>query len=391
MRVALFTDTYLPDVNGVAKTLGRWVEFLNSKGISCKVFAPSHEMTDMAIDQNIVERFHSIPFLLYPEVRLGIPNPLHIKKTLKELNPTIIHVATPFNMGLMGHRYAKKHNIPLVASYHTHFDQYLSYYKIPWIENIYWRYITWFHQDCEKIYVPSHSTKEYLEKRDFKHLEIWSRGIDTHQFQPEVDKEDVLGRYDIPTDKFVILFVGRLAPEKGIHVLFETFNRLSPEIRKKSHLVLVGDGPLHKDLVDEYSGVEDISLLGFMKGKELSELFAAADVFLFPSATETFGNVVLESMASGTPVVGAAAGGVKDNILHQKTGLLCEPENVDEFTEAVELLFRNPQMREQMSKDARAYSLEQTWESIFERLLASYESVTKSKSNSVDVLDIHAN
>lgn len=389
MKVALFTDTYLPDVNGVARTLGRWVDFLNEKGISCKVFAPSHEMKQAGVQANVVERFHSIPFLLYPELRLGIPNPINIRKTLKEFQPDIIHLATPFNMGLYGHRYAKKHNIAMVASYHTHFDQYLEYYKITWVENILWRYMIWFHQDCEKIYVPSQSTKAHLEKRGFKGLEIWSRGIDTKHFHPYVDRKQVLSKHGIDAQKFVILFVGRLAPEKGIDVLFESFKRLRPEIKENAELVLVGDGPLSKELQEQYEGAEGIRLLGFMEGQKLSELYAAADVFFFPSATETFGNVVLEAMASGTPVVGAAAGGVKDNIRHRRTGLLCTPEQADEFKSALELLYNDPTMRQLMAAEARAYCMEQTWDSIFERLLLSYQEVIeKNKVRRENLLDI---
>ncbi|MFD2671201.1 glycosyltransferase family 4 protein [Marinicrinis sediminis] len=392
MKVALFTDTYIPDVNGVAKTLGRWVDFLDDKGISCKVFAPSHEMTNDGIDQNIVERFHSIPFLLYPECRLGIPNPIHIRRTLKELQPDIIHVATPFNMGLYGQRYAKRHGIPLVASYHTHFDQYLGYYKINWVESILWKYMTWFHQDCEKIYVPSRSTQTYLEERGFEHLEIWSRGIDSKQFNPYVDRQDVLRAHGVDPDKFMILFVGRLAPEKGIDVLFDAFAKLPEDIRANSQLVLAGDGPLYKELLEQYEHDPNVKLLGFVKGEPLSKLYAAADVFLFPSATETFGNVVLEAMACGTPVIGAHAGGVKDNIQHRKTGMLCPPEQAEQFAASVEELYRDVTLRELMSAEARAYAMEQSWDAIFERLLKSYREVIANRDQvPTDFVDIHAN
>lgn len=374
MRVALFTDTFLPDVNGVAKTLGRWIHFLESKGAECKVFAPNGEADDET-NSKIVERFYSIPFLLYPECRMAIPNPIHLKKKLTAFSPDIIHVATPFNLGLVGLRYAKKNRVPLVASYHTHFDQYLSYYKLQWMEPMLWRYMLWFHQECQKIYVPSESTRLHLEEKGLKQLEIWSRGVEVQRFHPFVDRARIWRQYDIPSGKFVILFVGRLALEKSVDVLMNTFFSLSEEVRAHSHLVITGEGPMYKPLLEQYGAMPDITFTGFKQGKELSDLYAAADVFVFPSETETFGNVVLEAMASGTAVIGSAAGGVKDNIVHLETGLLCKPGDITEFVHAVELVYHNEEYRSKLSMAGRRYSLKQSWDHIFNELYESYLGV----------------
>ncbi|OXM88327.1 glycosyltransferase family 4 protein [Paenibacillus rigui] len=374
MRVALFTDTYLPDVNGVAKTLGRWVHFLESRGVECKVFAPQADTTESAGSSG-VERFYSIPFLLYPECRMAIPNPLHLKKTLTAFSPDLIHVATPFNLGLLGLHYAKKHQVPLVASYHTHFDQYLNHYKLQWMEPMLWKYMLWFHQECHKIYVPSHSTLLHLQEKGLRHLEIWSRGVEVNRFHPLVDRERVWEAYGVKADKFVILYVGRLAPEKSVDTLLQTYLSLSDEVRQHSQLVIVGEGPLYKPMLEQYGQRDDMTFTGFKQGKALSDLYAAADVFLFPSATETFGNVVLESMASGTPVIGSAAGGVKDTIRHGENGLLCDPGQVAQFVNAVELLYHEEVYRAQLSGAGRAYSLRQSWDHIFSELYASYLNV----------------
>lgn len=375
MRVAIFTDTFLPEVNGVARTLGRWVSYLESQGIPCKVFAPDHRNYDASNDRNIVERFFSIPFLLYPECKLAIPNPINIKKTLKEFQPTIIHSATPFNLGLYGMHYAKKNQIPFVASYHTNYDQYLAHYKIQWIESTYWKYMLWFHQECRKIYVPSLSTQEYLEERGMKGLEIWGRGIDMSRFHPRGDRERSLKKQGVDPNKFVVLYVGRIAPEKSIDVVIDAYQGLKDPIRQNAHLIMVGDGPLYKEMLEKHGSKADITFTGFLEGADLSELFAAADVFLFPSATETFGNVVLETMASGTPIIGAAAGGVKDNIRHMETGILCEPNRPEQYTDALETLYGNEDLRQSLADAARNYCMLQTWDSIFSRLLASYRDV----------------
>lgn len=374
MRVAFFTDTFLPDVNGVAKTLGRWTKYLESRGVECLVFAP----TSIASGESstaIVERFYSIPFLLYPECRLAIPNPLHIRKSLHAFKPTIIHCATPFNLGLVGMHYARKHQIPLVASYHTHFDQYLSHYNIQWAHATLWKYMLWFHQDCRKVYVPSPSTLEHLSMKGIANLEIWGRGVETDRFRPHVNRHEVLSSYGIEPSKFVLLYVGRLAPEKSMHVVFEAFHALQPRIKQNCHLIVAGDGPLAEGLHESYKSDHQVTFTGFKQGKALSDLYAAADCFLFPSATETFGNVVLEAMASGTSVIGAAAGGVLNNIRHGTTGLLCPPGDVSAFVNAVESLYLHPDYNRELAIGGRAYSLEQSWDAIFKRLFESYLDV----------------
>ncbi len=376
VKVALFTDTFLPDVNGVARTLGRWVDYLESHGATCRVFAPQSD-GEAGSDYNslLVERFYSVPFLLYPECKLAIPNPISIKKRLQEFKPDIIHCATPFNLGLYGLHYAKKHKIPVVASYHTHFDQYLQYYKIQWVEGMLWRYLGWFHQTCRKIYVPSRSTLHYLMERGFSNLEVWSRGVDVSRFHPEVDREAVLRKAGANPDKLSLLYVGRLAPEKSVDVLLEAYDRLPEELRSQTELILAGDGPLYKELTESYMDRKDIHFLGFTEGTALTDLYAAADLFVFPSATETFGNVVLEAMASGTTVIGAAAGGVQDTVKHMETGWLCQPGDAGAFAEAIATLLENDTLRNQMAQAGRAYSELQTWDSIFSRLLDSYRQV----------------
>ncbi|UKS24831.1 glycosyltransferase family 1 protein [Paenibacillus sp. HWE-109] len=379
MRVALFTDTFLPDINGVAKTLGRWTRFLESKGIACQVFAPT-SVTEDDSDIFRVERFYSIPFLLYPECRLAIPNPVQLRKSLHAFQPTLIHCATPFNLGLFGLHHARKHRTPLVASYHTHFDQYLNHYKIPWVEPTLWKYMQWFHQSCQRVYVPSQSTLDHLHAKGLRQLEIWSRGVDTERFQPIVDRKSVLEAYGVDPAKFVMLYVGRIAPEKSIEVALDSYMALPQAIQEDTHLIIAGDGPSAGMLRECYEGNPGVTFTGFVQGANLAELYAAADVFLFPSATETFGNVVLEAMACGTTVIGAAAGGVMDNIQHDVTGLLCPPGDVAAFMQAVIRLHASHETRCRLALAGREYALRQSWDQIFHKLLASYEEISDANA-----------
>lgn len=374
MRVAIFTDTFLPEVNGVAKTLGRWVRFLESQGVECRVFAP--ETPGMYPDMNrpqLVQRFYSLPLLFYPECKLAIPNPVQLKRTLDAFRPTLIHVATPFNMGLSGLHYARSRRIPVVASYHTHFDRYLSHYKLQWLEPMFWKYMLWFHRECCKIYVPSRSTLEHLAHKGFAGLEIWGRGVDTGRFRPTDRRREILQARGVDPDRFVYLYVGRMAAEKSVDVLFEAYARLPERIRANSSLVLAGDGPLHREFQERYRRDPHIHFLGFVQGAALEEVYAAADCFVFPSATETFGNVVLESMASGTPVIGADSGGVGDSVSDGQTGLLCTPGNAEAFAKAMMRMHDRPSLRESLAAAGRKHALRQSWTYIFLRLLESYK------------------
>ncbi|WP_310732519.1 glycosyltransferase [Paenibacillus sp. 1011MAR3C5] len=193
MKIAIFTDTYDPDVNGVARTLRRWTCYLETKGVRTKVFAPEPAAS---LQQNApthsVERFVSLPFFLYPECRLALPNPAHIRREIAHFEPDLIHVATPFNLGLFGIHYARKYNIPLIASYHTNFDQYLSFYNLQWMEKLLWRYKEWFHRDCKAIFVPSETTRLDLIGRGWEpsKLKLWSRGVNHGTFHPMVNMRE---------------------------------------------------------------------------------------------------------------------------------------------------------------------------------------------------------
>ncbi|MFC4811010.1 glycosyltransferase family 4 protein [Paenibacillus sp. GCM10023250] len=373
MRLALFTDTFAPEINGVARTLERWTNYLQARDIPCLVFAPDPASSASPEASPFVERFASMPFFLYPECRLALPNPIHVRRALDAFRPTVIHVATPFNMGLFGIHYAKKHRIPLVASYHTHFDRYLAFYNIQWMVKMLWRYIYWFHQDCRYIFVPSKSTLQDLKERgwDENRLAVWTRGVDTKSYHPNVDKPQLLASHGLKNSSYIVFYAGRLAPEKNADVAISAFAKFTRDVCKDAVLVIAGDGPSFEQLKQQAleEGV-DARFLGFSAMPELQRWYAAADVFLFPSPTETFGNVVLEAMACGTPVVCADTGGVTDTVRHEWNGLRCEPGNVDAFASALERLYRDESLRSRMSARGLAHSMRQSWDAIFDELLA---------------------
>ncbi|MGM7720768.1 glycosyltransferase family 4 protein [Metabacillus sp. Hm71] len=375
MRIAIFTDTYAPDVNGVARTLKRFTDYLEKNGIEFRVFAP--ESTNESLFSSHIHRFTSLPFFLYPECRLALPNMLHVKAELQRFKPDLIHVATPFNIGLCGLRYAKKLNIPIVGSYHTDFDQYLEYYDLQFLSKFLWKYMHWFHKPLRKIFVPSKETMEQLKRKGFANIRIWGRGVDCSLFHPRYSKQQIIDEYGI-NEKFILSYVGRLAPEKDIETLMTISKHLPDHVKNQVHWLIVGDGPSKEEM--EKNAPKNMTFAGYLSGERLAKIYASSDLFIFPSPTETFGNVVLEALAAGTPVIAANSGGVKNIIRHEATGYLCEPKDADQFIHAIIHLLNHHALRVKMGDAARTYALSQTWEQIFEGLLKEYEDVLIEKS-----------
>ncbi|MGJ9383676.1 glycosyltransferase family 4 protein [Salipaludibacillus sp. CF4.18] len=373
MRIAIFSDTYSPEINGVARTLKRLTDYLDQVGIEYKLFVPENQLSTPDITS--VERLASIPLLLYPECRLAFPNMNLLKQSLHDFSPDLIHIVTPFNVGLYGLYYGKKYNIPMVASYHTHFDEYLDYYHLPLLKTWYWRYMVWFHRSFEKLYVPSISTRDKLYKHKIhSEIDVWGRGVNNQFFSPANRTIELKKKYGIK-EKNILLYVGRLSAEKGVQIALDTFHSLPPTLYHQTHLIIAGDGPLLNQL--KQANQEKVTFTGFLEGEGLAEVYASSDLFIFPSSTETFGNVVLEALSAGLPVIGAKAGGVQHLIDHDTTGFLCPPDDTTYFIKYTERLLSNEEQRKEMSSQARTYALTQSWDEILAELIKGYENVLK--------------
>ncbi|MEY2194353.1 glycosyltransferase family 4 protein [Neobacillus sp. BF23-41] len=370
MRIAIFTDTYDPDINGVARTLKYFIHYLDNKNISYKVFAPD-SLSNEYVSSN-VRRIKSLSFFLYPECRLAFPNLSRIKSELEEFSPDIIHVATPFNMGLCGVYLAKKLTIPLVGSYHTDFDHYLKFYDLRFFSKILWKYMTWFHKPFKKLFVPSNETLTQLKCQGFVNLEVWPGGVDCQLFHPHYEKQAIREQWGI-SKKYLLTYVGRLAPEKDVKTLLAVAKALPAEINEEVQWFVIGDGPEREEL--QIEAPANMTLTGYLTGEQLAEIYSASDLFVFPSPTETFGNVVIEALASGTPAITANSGGVKNIIKAGVTGYLCEAGNVIEFTNAILKLLENDGLRKQLGIEGRNYALTQSWDKIFSNLLWHYRAV----------------
>lgn len=374
MRIAVFSDTFVPQVNGVALTLKRWTDYLSLQGADCKLFVPT---APEPVYEDLVCRMASIPFWAYPEYRFAIPNLLRIRQELSQFKPDIVHIATPFNVGLAGMSAAQKLRIPIVASYHTHFDQYLESYWLPFAHSVYWSYMKWFHRNCRAVFAPSQETIHLLKSKGLSNIELWSRGVDCGRFTPEKRFGFVREFYGIK-EKYLLLFVGRLAPEKDLDLLLQLMHRLPDRIRSEVHWLVVGDGPMM-----EYGRKEappNVTFTGYRSGEELAELYAASDLFVFPSATETFGNVVLEAAASGLPAIVADRGGVTEIAQHGLTGLHAQAGNVDSFLAALTDWFDEPAKWQNFRTAAREYAESRTWDSAMDFIYTRCKQIVEAES-----------
>lgn len=368
MRLAIFADTYLPQVNGVARTLTRISSYLRNQDVPFLIFVP--DCGPLPPNSENVYNFPSLNLPLYPECKIALPYYPRIREILDEFKPDLLHLVTEFSMGLCGLKYAQEHSLPVVASYTTNFSQYMAYYKLGFLENLTWRYLRWFHNQCHLNYCPSQTVKDELEKEGFRNITIWGRGIDANLFSP-AKKSDILKKI-APDKSLFYLYVGRLAPEKNLDVLFDAWRIVSKGL-PEAQLVITGDGPIAEELKRRYG--EGVIFTGYRHGEELAQVYASGDVFVFPSTTETFGNVVLEAMAAGLPVVAAAAGGVKNLLVDGDNGIACGPRNHYEMAVAMLSLAQNNELRAKMSFQARQFALKQTWDGVLGSLHNSYKEV----------------
>ncbi|TDO83368.1 glycosyltransferase involved in cell wall biosynthesis [Halanaerobium saccharolyticum] len=372
MKIAIFTDTFAPQINGVTKNLNRLLNYFSVQGIEYLLFAPESESRTESIFEKNVVRLKSMNFFLYPELKFTLPNYLKIRSKLIKFNPDLFHLITPFNIGLTGLYAARQSDSPIVASYHTNFNQYLDYYNINFLEKAAWKYLRWFHDQALRNYCPSEETRKELAEKNFINLDIWGRGIDSNLFSPEHRDSKLIKKHGLE-DKISILYVGRIAREKNLSLLMDSFKSLNQKYSRKIKLIITGDGPELKSLKKE--APDNVIFTGFKKGRDLSQIYASADIFAFPSVTETYGNVIIEAMASGLPVVAITAGGVKENLLNRYNGLAVKENDSAEFSSQLEQLIINDHLRDALAHNARRYALEQSWDHVFESLDKSYQQV----------------
>lgn len=376
MRIALFSETYLPQRNGVALILDRLVSHLTHRGHEVLVAAPFswHPRGEAALPPNAcIIRVPGVPLPRYPDLTIAMPYARRVLRAVRDFEPDVIHLATEYTVGLTGLRAAKALGIPAVTSFHTNIPGYLPFYGFGWARESCWRYLRWFHNRAAVTLCPSETTRQILLERGFRNVRIWGRGVDTALFAP-AHREDGVRRRHGPDNALHLLYVGRLTPEKDLAMLFDAYQRVTArEPTRPVHLVLVGDGAYSPKT--QASAPRDVTFTGYLEGRALSEAYSSADVFVFPSRVETLGNVVLEALASGLPVVGVSEGGTVENVHDGVNGVLCEPGDPGAFADGILRLVSDSDLRQRLSRNARAWAEERSWDAAFEPLIRSYEEL----------------
>jgi glycosyltransferase involved in cell wall biosynthesis len=372
MRIALFTETFLPKVDGIVTRLRHTVEHLQRNGSQVLIICPDGGITEYKGAK--IYGISGFPLPMYPELTLALPRPA-IGEVLEKFNPDVIHVVNPAVLGLAGIIHSKIHNIPLVASYHTHLPQYLQHYGLGMLEGLLWELLKAGHNQAALNLCTSTAMVKELTARGIERVDLWQRGVDTELFHPSLASEQMRQKLSQNNkDAPLLLYVGRLSAEKEIE-------RIKPILEgiPQARLALVGDGP-HREALEKHFQGTNTYFVGYLAGTDLASAFASADAFVFPSRTETLGLVLLEAMAAGCPVVAARSGGIPDIVTDGVNGYLFEPKSDDAGAIAATIrLLEQKEEREVIRQNARQEAERWGWSAATRQLQDFYEGVVDSQ------------
>jgi glycosyltransferase involved in cell wall biosynthesis len=378
VRIAIVSDTYVPQVNGVSTVVRRSVDALLREGHETAVVAPRYPSVEETKPGEL--RVVSFPFPPYPAIRLSAPRYRSVAAFLAEFRPELIHVHTEGPLGLLGRRYALERRLPLVTSFHTDFPRYAKHYGAGVLTPLVWRWLRWFHEPAALTLTPGEGTQHELVQHGITKSIVWGRGVDPRLFSPARREAGWRRWLSGGDDTTVVLHVGRLAREKGLDVLTEAWRLARKSLAQRATFVVAGEGPLAERLVADLPFVRQ---LGFLPRERLAALYASSDICVLPSTTETCGLVALEAMASGVAVIAADAGGLRENVRDRETGILVPPRDPAGFAEAIEALVADPRRRFALSAAARELAVQRDSAIEDTELLTRYAELAHPKNSEV--------
>ena len=366
--MALFSGNYNYVRDGANQALNRLVEYLLRQGVKVRIYAPTVKEPAFEAVGDVV----SIPAIPIPgrsEYRMPLAIPARVRRDLAEFNPNVVHVSSP---DIVGHRavtWARRRQIAAVASVHTRFDTYLAYYHLQALEPLARDIMRRFYHRCELVMAPAESTAVILRaQRMNRDITIWSRGVDREQFNPERRDMGWRRSIGIGDEEMVIAFLGRIVMEKGLDVFADAIHAFA-ERGLKHHVLIIGEGPARPWFEQQ---LPDAIFTGELTGDELARALASSDLFLNPSTTEAFGNVTLEAMACGLPVIAAEASGTTNLVRNAVTGTLVDGTDPEAFAHALEDYALDPDLRRRHGEAALAIAKTMDWDTINGSVIRAY-------------------
>lgn len=384
LHITLVSETFPPEINGVANTLGRLADGLRQRGHRVQVLRP-RQAVDLATPpgpQVLLSRGWSLPGypgLQWGEIALGV-----LLREWRRERPDVLYIATEGPLGLNALRAARRLNIAVVSGFHTNFAQYAGHYGFGLLTRPVTHYLRWFHRRTALTLVPSLSQRTELERRGFERLALLSRGVDASLFTPCRRSQALRDRWGIGPDDIAVLHVGRLATEKNLGLLRPCLLALrQAHPTRRMRLVVVGDGPQRATLEQQ---LPEAVFCGAQQGEALAEHYASGDLFLFPSLSETFGNVVLEAMASGLGVVAYDQAAAAQHIRHGDNGVVAMPGDQSGFIEAASWLLEEDEHLRRVRLNARWHASRQGWSTIVEQFEGYLHEACRPSNRAVDAV-----
>ncbi len=375
LRLAVVTETYPPEVNGVAVTVARLIEGLLLRGHEIDLVRPRQSLrvpqaTAVEGLQELLMRGMPIP--RYPQLRMGLPAKAALISQWQRRRPDLVHVATEGPLGWSAVQAARKLRLPVSADFRTNFHAYSRHYGLGWLNKTILTYLRKFHNRADLTLVPTETLRKELAAMGFERLSVVGRGVDTQRFDPALRSPMVRARWGVAVDDPVVLYVGRLAAEKNLGLLIRAYQAMKQR-RKSLRLVVIGEGPMAHDLATQ---CPDALLLGVQGGLELAQSYASADIFLFPSRTETYGNVTAEALASGLAVVAFDYAAARELIINGHNGWTSGLQDEEGFVRRACEVLEAWHPGHTMRMNARRTMLSRDWSGIVEQMEERWRTLT---------------
>jgi len=364
-HICIVTETYPPEINGVALTLAQLVDGLGQQGHTVSIVRPRQQSVDGPSRSHdpAVTLVPGLPLPGYKGLHVGLPASGVLRRCWTRHRPDVVYVATEGPLGWSAVRATQRLGIPVFSGFHTNFDSYSEHYHLGWLRFLILRYLCGFHNRTIGTIVASADLRDRLQTIGLKNVSVLGRGVDSRLFSPERRSSALRRMWRASHSDLVVLYVGRIAPEKNLGLAIESY-RAMQRVNNAVKFVIVGDGPLRAALQKKHP---DLIFCGLHTGEELAKRYASADVFLFPSETETFGNVTLEAMASGLVVIAYDYAAARINITHGATGMLVPYGDSQAFVGAAGKLARDPQSLAKIRWQARTHAASLDWQRVVDR------------------------